>query len=189
MNAKSKPETPTPYKRRLIGVDRLLKQRNVNAYRVAVELAGVYGDAAFITEVGGEDQAIAALDKYAGRLFLLPDPDRHPFHDLQFMLQRWPDEADWKGGDLAGMFAAMIEEAARHEDPSPQRPRRTVKLKEFMAVKEKLQQTERQADETRRQVESLEARCFRLEEENRQLRSENAELRRQLAETREPVAA
>ncbi len=180
MSAKEKPEpkpeaTPSPYKTRLIGVDELLRNANANAHRVATELVAVYDDPEFLADptVGNEEKAIALLDDYARRLFVILPEERSPFLDLRAMLAMYPKSSEWKAGNLSKMYDAMVVGQERHDSPSTRNVKPRVKREEYDAIVERLQRTEKQCE---------------------QLRKENAALRRQIGELQaefamEPVAA
>ncbi|HUT94622.1 MAG TPA: hypothetical protein VMY37_34520 [Thermoguttaceae bacterium] len=169
MTAKSKTiqATTTPYKQRLIAVRNMLKTNRGSAYRVALELVGVYDDPDFLTDpaiAGDEIKAVKLLDGYAESLFVILPEDRSPFRDLAAMLKHYPEEQQWTGGKLSEMYDAMLAALAKPKEPPATNRRPPVRNAVHSAVVEKLDYTQKQLDRTKERLKQAQQRYEEVRE-------------------------
>lgn len=202
MNARSRKKTETEqpattirWKQRLLAVDEMLDHRAALAHQVAAELVAVYEDPEFLADpaIGGDDnRAIECLDAYAARLFVIPDPARHPFCDLRAMLAMSPDPCQWTAEGLPRLFQSVLEKEQQRQREPAAAPRQTVKLAEFREAQQKIRRLQEEADQARAEAIVLKGRAAELEglrtelEDARrriaQLERENARLRKEIGQ-------
>ena len=158
------------YKQHLKNVSEL-KSSGISCLHQRVKiLVKVFDDATFREDIGGDDFALAsALNKYVDDCAL-------SFLELRTVLQTFPNEADWIKTSLRQLLENALK-AGRSSKDNDKEPvaRRTVTIKEFDALGDKLKDAEYMRKTLGDEVSELRA-------ENRRLLAENARLEGRISE-------
>ncbi len=162
------PKPTVGWKKLLTEARELQGQLCVMIYRRTKILAQIFNDAQFRADNSLRDDFEVAdwLDaEFKGTAL--------GFLQLRAMLEMFPDEADWKAGDLATMHEKVLtahEEASR---PEEKRTRKSVKVAEHTETCEDRDRWKAKATKAEAVVEMRESEVERLRRENGELRREN----------------
>lgn len=158
----------TTWKSRLGKLETLLKGSARKAFEIATELRELWNDKTFLAEAcsGKPDEAEQKLSKFA-------DATGYHLNELLQMLEHFPNQADWKDGQLRHLYDETCKaiagkrksrSAGSADDNAPHR--RRVSLAEYEALEREKQDSDRRAKDAEKRAKELQAEVSRLREEN-----------------------
>jgi len=135
----------TSWKSRLAKLESLLKGSANRSYEIAVELRSLWNDKTFLAEAckGRPDEADRILSRFI-------EATHFDLNELLQMLEQFPNEADWKDGNLRRLYnetckaiaAKRGKSGGSKDDKGPKRHRVTIAEYEELQRKYKASQAE-----------------------------------------------
>ena len=179
----TKTQTPgADYKRLLLDAKKMMGRSGVAAYKRIELLVRVFEDVDFLTDFGNADdlKASAYLDDFLEDLVFR-------FLDLRALFLHFPEESDWKDGNLRTMFETMRQANRKQDEQSEPRTVRSATVKQLDEANLRADEAEavnlhvkRQMDRQESEVEALKKTVEELQLDKAQLIGRIEELERML---------